>query len=151
MAERRVTIVTGSGHGIGKAIAEMFVGKGDAVVIAEVDRETGAETQRQLKARGEALFVATDVSSEAGVQAMVDQAIKAFGRIDVLVNNAGIIFEEPFAEASLSNWNRVIAINLTGAFLCAKYCAPFLKKNGGSIINIASGRALQSHSAGGEA
>jgi NAD(P)-dependent dehydrogenase (short-subunit alcohol dehydrogenase family) len=85
-----------------------------------------------------------DISDEAAVRAVVKETISCFRRLDVLINNAGIMIRKPLAKLSLADWNRVLGINLTGAFLCAKYSAPYLAKSKGSIVNIASTRALMS-------
>jgi NAD(P)-dependent dehydrogenase (short-subunit alcohol dehydrogenase family) len=142
----RVAVVTGGGQGIGKAVAGKFLEGGFMVAIGEKDDEAGLETEAELQMVGQARFIETDVSSEKSVMLMVDKTIEAFGRIDVLVNNAGIWIEEarPIEVLTLQEWEKVISTNLTGAFLCSKYCVPYLKKRRGSIVNIASTRAVMS-------
>jgi NAD(P)-dependent dehydrogenase (short-subunit alcohol dehydrogenase family) len=85
-----------------------------------------------------------DVSDESEVKAVVRETVASFRRVDALINNAGIFINKPLANLSLEDWNRVLGINLTGTFLCAKYSAPHLAKTKGTIINIASTRALMS-------
>jgi NAD(P)-dependent dehydrogenase (short-subunit alcohol dehydrogenase family) len=144
--ETRIAIVTGGAQGIGKCIVRALLDKGLRVVAADVDAEAGAECVREYRGRGELLFVRTDVSNEVSVERCVRRAVERFSRIDVLVNNAGI--GGPFGTAvdklSLADWNRVIGTNLTGCFLMSKHALPFLRKSRGSIVNIASTRALQS-------
>lgn len=137
-------VITGGGQGIGKAIAARFLRDGWRVMIAEMDPEAGLETQLELSGLGDIQFFETDVSSEEAVLRMTESAAGRFGQIQMLVNNAAILNNKPITDLSLTEWERVIAVNLTGAFLCAKYCAPHLKASKGSIINIASTRAFQS-------
>ncbi len=137
MAQQTV-IVTGAAQGIGRAIAGLLVQRGYRVVVADLHAPAGKREQF--------LFIRTDVSSEASVRACVRTTLKRFGRIDALVNNAGLTGpgNGPVEKLALREWNRRIAVNLTGAFLMAKHCVPQLKKRGGAIVNIASTRALQS-------
>lgn len=139
-----VTVITGGGQGIGKAIARRFLQEGHAVVIAELDQEAGSQTVEQLSAYGPILLVETDVAREGQVQAVMRRTVERFGRIDNLINNAGIARNRPISELTLEEWQRVLDTNLTGAFLCAKYAAPYLKESRGSIINICSTRARMS-------
>jgi glucose 1-dehydrogenase len=136
----RVAIVTGAGQGIGAATARLFAGQGARVVIAEQRADTGASVAREIaEAGGEASFIATDVADPARVRAMVGHALERFGQIDILVNNAadgGV--SAPFWEIDEEDWGRLLEINLTGVFLCAKYVTPFLLDRGGAIVNIAS-------------
>ncbi len=142
----RVAIVTGGGQGIGKGIAGYFLRRGVKVVIADIDVEAGKEAEAALKASGDVRFVETDVADEAMVQKAVARTVSEFGRVDVLVNNAGIAtaISGPPEHLDLATWNRVLAVNLTGAFLCARCAAPHLRGHKGSIVNIASTRALMS-------
>lgn len=142
----KVAIVTGGGQGIGKAIAQRFLAEGLKVVIAEIDQEAGQETAREFNALGDIRFIQTDISDEASVKNLVREIQMTWGAIDVLVNNAAIAHPEnpPITEISLEQWNQIISINLTGAFLCTKHCVTNLKQNQGAIINIASTRALMS-------
>jgi NAD(P)-dependent dehydrogenase (short-subunit alcohol dehydrogenase family) len=140
----KVAIVTGGAQGIGRGVVERFLAEGCRVLITDFDVEAGEETTRELAGRGEVRFVRTDVAEEASVQALVEVAMITCGTIDILVNNAGIMVRKPLAELSLAEWNRVLAVNLTGTFLCARHCAPALRQGRGAIINIASTRALMS-------
>ena len=138
------TVVTGGGQGIGKAIVRRFLEAGHAVVIAEINQEAGLQTSEQLRAQGPILFVKTDVGREQQVQALMSKTIERFGRIDNLINNAGIARNRPITELTLEEWQRVLDTNLTGALLCAKHATPHLKASRGSIINICSTRARMS-------
>lgn len=139
-------IVTGGGQGIGRGIVRHLLTLGASVVIAEADAEAGRDAVGEYADLGPVRFIETDVSDETSVAAMVEAAREAFGRLDGLVNNAGLADPEnpPVHELSLEAWERVLGTNLTGAFLCAKHAAPHLKKRGGAIVNITSTRALQS-------
>jgi NAD(P)-dependent dehydrogenase (short-subunit alcohol dehydrogenase family) len=140
----RTAIVTGGGQGIGKAITKKFLEEGIKVVIAEIDEEAGKETETEFKSLGEIKFIQTDISKEETVQPMVSQTVKSFGKLDILINNAGIWINKPVTELAVDEWNNVIGVNLTGAFLCAKHAVPHLRKSKGAIINIASTRACMS-------
>jgi len=135
-----VCIVTGAGIGIGKGIAEVFLEAGCEVVIAEVNRPRGEETAREFQAKyGRGLFVETDVARDADCKRMVDETLKAYGRVDTLVNNAGVNFVKPTLEMTVEDWDRVVNVDLRGTFLCSKYALePMVKAGHGSIINIAS-------------
>jgi NAD(P)-dependent dehydrogenase (short-subunit alcohol dehydrogenase family) len=144
MNDRKAAIVTGGGQGIGKAAAKALLEQGYAVIIAEIDKEAGSETEKEFKGPAPISFIQTDVAEEGSVKSMFRDAIRMFKRIDLLVNNAATSANRPPASLSLKEWNRVIGVNLTGAFLCAKHAAAHLKKTKGSVINIASTRALMS-------
>jgi len=140
----RVALVTGGGQGIGRGIALHLAANGCTVVIFDLDAEAGTETA--LEANGRIVPLVGDVSDEAAVADLLAQINLDFGRLDGLVNNAGIAgpFTGPLEELRLADWNRVLAVNLTGPFLLAKHAAPLLRHSGGAIVNIASTRALQS-------
>lgn len=140
----KAAIVTGGGQGIGKAIAARLLREGMKVVLAESDAESGRETQTELEVSGEVEFVQTDVSNEQMVRNAVERTIERFGGLDLLVNNAGVMIRKPVTELTLEEWQRVISVNLTGPFLFSKYAAPHLMERKGSIVNIASTRALMS-------
>lgn len=140
----KTAIITGGAQGIGKAIAKAFLEKGWTAVIADTDREAGEETVREFNILGRIEFIQTDVSNEEQVEKLVELTMQQFERIDALINNAGIAVNKPLETLSLEEWNRVLGINLTGAFLCAKHSSPHLQRKGGSIINIASTRAFMS-------
>ncbi len=141
-----VVIVTGGAQGIGKGIARYLLERGHQVVIADVDPEAGGETQAEYERIGEVAFIESDVSNEASTQRCVQRAVERHGRIDALINNAGLARppREPVDTLSLEVWNRYLATNLTGCFLMAKHCVPHLRRARGAIVNIASTRAIQS-------
>lgn len=143
VTSRRTAIVTGGAQGIGRAVAQRLVTNDYAVVIADVESDAGAEAEAALEG---AMFIETDVSQEDSVQACIEQTIEQFGRLDALVNNAGIADPQnpPVESLSLEAWSRVIAVNLTGCFLCSKHAVPHLRKRRGAIVNVASTRALMS-------
>ena len=141
---RKVALVTGGAQGIGKAIGQRFLRAGMRVVILDADTAAGKETEAELRASGEIDFIQTDIANENQVIAAVQHTVSAFGGLDVLVNNAGIFHQQPVTELTLADWNRVIGINLTGTFLCAKHAAGHLRARRGNIVNIASTRALMS-------
>ena len=140
----KVTIVTGAAVGIGEATALAFARGGAAVAIVDIDRQQSemlAKKMMQIDAESE-IFDA-DVSSEADVQAMVKGVINRWGRIDILVNNAGIYFQGDALNTTSETWNKIMQVNLTGAFLCTKYAAETMVKSGdGVIVNVASEAGL---------
>jgi len=142
----RVVIVTGGAQGIGKGIARYLLEHGHRVVIADVDAEAGQETREEYQGLGEIAFVETDVSEEASVRRCVQRAVEKHARIDALVNNAGLARppRDPVEALRLEVWNRFLATNLTGCFLMTKHCVPHLRQARGTIVNIASTRAIQS-------
>jgi NAD(P)-dependent dehydrogenase (short-subunit alcohol dehydrogenase family) len=144
--QNKVAIVTGGGQGIGKAIAKRFLEERMKVVIADIDEEAGKETEAEFKHLGSIRFFHADVSDEDSVQNLIIETKRSFDGIDVLVNNAARSDPNnaPITELSLEDWNKILSINLTGAFLCTKHSVTHLKKNRGIIINIASTRALMS-------
>ena len=141
-----VVLVTGGAQGIGKGIVETLLREGWKVQIADTDSEACAETAAQYAGLGDIRHVACDVSDETQVAQCVSATLENFGRLDGLVNNAGISASPrvPPTKLDLERWNRVLSVNLTGNFLMAKHCATHLERNAGAIVNIASTRALQS-------
>lgn len=139
--EGKIALVTGGGSGIGRAAALAFAREGAKVVVADVVVEGGQETVQMIKkADGEAIFVKTDVSKAAEVEALINKTVETYGRLDCAFNNAGIEGEQaPTAENTEKNWDRVISINLKGVWLCMRYEIPqMLKQDGGAIVNTAS-------------
>jgi 3-oxoacyl-[acyl-carrier protein] reductase len=137
----RVAIVTGAARGIGGAIATAFAQQGADVVIADrIGEDAAAAVIDAVTGAGRrALFVPTDVSDEMQVRAMVDRATSTFGRVDILVNDAGIVGQVFFHEMTVAEWDRVMAVNLRGVFLCTRFVLPQMLDHGrGVIINIAS-------------
>jgi NAD(P)-dependent dehydrogenase (short-subunit alcohol dehydrogenase family) len=134
-------IVTGAGSGIGRAAALAFAAEGANVTVADIDDQHGRATVAQLRELGaRAEFVRADVSCAADCAAMVEHAVSRYGRLDVAFNNAGInIGAAPIADVEDAQWERIVAINLTGVFLCMKHEIPAMKRSGGgTIINTAS-------------
>src|SRR5450631_295313 len=137
----KVVLVTGASSGIGKATAIAFARAGAKVATAARRIPESQETLRLIEAAGaEGLFVRTDVSQSAQVQAMVACTVERFGRLDIAVNNAGLDPEAlmPMAKYDEAMWDRIIATNLTGVFLCMKYELPHLVASTGVIVNMAS-------------
>lgn len=136
----QVAIITGGGTGIGASTAKLFARQGAKVVIANRRVETGEPVVNEiLEQGGEALFVSTDVADIKQIRAMVHHAHDTYGRIDILFNNAGFGTMAPFWEIADEEWKRVISVNLTGQFMCAKYAVPhMLALGGGSIVNMSS-------------
>ena len=138
-AKKQVAVVTGAARGIGLAIARKFLASGDAVALLDIDATTLATTTANLAAPDDVLSIVCDVSQPAEVQAAIAQVDRRFGRLDALVNNAGIAVFKPILETTIEDWARVLATNLTGPFLCTQACAPLmLRSGGGSVVNIAS-------------
>ena len=136
----KVAIVTGGASGIGCAICELFAAEGASLVLADTDSKGGEETSRRIKsAGGEAVFVQTDVSKEPDVEDMVRAAVRDYGTINILVNNAAAFVFRPVEDVTDSDWQRVMAVNLVGAAYCTKHVLPAMKAaGGGSIVNISS-------------
>ena len=140
----KVAIVTGAGSGQGKAGAELFAKEGAKVCVADVNESTATDVaDRITQAGGEAIAVSVDVSSPVETKALAERTVEAFGRIDILYNNAGIIRPGSVLSTSLEDWDRTLAVNLTGPFLCCRYVIPYMLEQGsGSIVNTASSSGL---------
>ena len=143
MNQNQVVIITGASQGIGRGIAEAFVAKGAKVILADVNEELGIEVSKQLAG---SMFVKTDVRREEDIKNLMNQAINNFGRIDILINNAGKSDFKPLFDLSLTEWDDVINTNLRSVFLCSREAAAYMRKQdkGGSIVNMASTRAIMS-------
>jgi 2-dehydro-3-deoxy-D-gluconate 5-dehydrogenase len=135
----KVAVVTGGNGGIGFGMARGLASAGATIVIAARNVEKSRTAVEDLTARGASAFaIEVDVTQEACVDALVTQTLEHYGRLDILINNAGTNIRLPAHELTLAQWHTVIDINLTGAFLCAKAAHPALKRGGGKIINIGS-------------
>lgn len=136
----QVAIVTGGGTGIGAATAKVFAVAGSKVVIANRRASTGEKVVKDIeKEGGEAIFISTDVKEPAQVEAMVQNTIDTYGRIDILFNNAGLVVVAPFWEMSCEEWDHLITTNLSGQFYCAKLVIPHMLNQGsGAIVNMSS-------------
>jgi len=134
-----VAVVTGAGRGIGRATAEAFAREGWAVVLAELRRTLGRRAERELRRAGAtARFVETDVADAASVAAAVRATLARFGRLDCLVNNAGVVEVGPLADLSLADLDRMLAVNLRGPLLAARAALPALRRRAGAIVSVAS-------------
>lgn len=136
-------IVTGGAQGIGKILALELAKNGYSVSVFEIDEEAIRDFESEITSE-EIAFFKTDVADEANVARSVKLSVEKFGNISGLINNAAIQIDKPVTALSIDEWNSVIGVNLTGAFLCSKHAAPFLKSAKGNIINISSTRAFQS-------
>lgn len=146
--EEKVVVITGAGQGIGRKYAHAFAEAGAVPVVAELDGANARRVAGEIEAKGgKALAVETDVASQSSVEAMAAKALDACGRIDVLVNNAAIfstLERRSFEEIPLDEWNRVMNVNITGSYLCARAVLPAMRAaGGGRIINISSGTVPQ--------
>lgn len=139
--EDHVVLVTGSSRGIGRAIALEVARAGADVVVTYVEsRDAAIEVAAAARrSGGRALALRLDVSSRASVREALAAALDEFGRVDILVNNAGILEQKPFATITDDDWDRMMAVNLRGTFVCAQELLPQMKQHGsGRIINVAS-------------
>lgn len=138
---RKVALVTGASSGIGRATAEVFVARGYATALVDRDDDAGRVVETQLRKSGECIFLRCDVTDDGAVRKAVEHVVSLYGRLDAAFNAAGIDGEagKLTADSSMENWNRVMAIDLTGLWSCMRYEIPqMLKTGGGSIVNCAS-------------
>ena len=138
-----IAIVTGGGSGIGRATSLQLAREGARVAVVDIDREAGRETVQQIEqAGGAAIYLYADVSQSADVQGVVNHVVEKWGRIEVLINNAGIMRFLPVVELGEDDWDRVMSVNLRAAFLFCKYALPHFRhedgRRGGAIVNISS-------------
>jgi 3alpha(or 20beta)-hydroxysteroid dehydrogenase len=141
----KVALITGAAAGQGAADAEVFAHEGAAVMLTDIDVTAGRAVTERLAAQGARVaFRVQDVSDEAGWQMVVKETVTAFGGLHILVNNAGTIARQGITDTTLEAWNRTIAVNLTGALLGMKHCAPAIRDTvakqggGGAIVNLSS-------------
>lgn len=140
----KVVLITGAGVGIGRAAALRFAREGAKVAVNALTPGNAVETLRLLReAGGEGIYVQGDVSQDADARRIVTETVRAFGWLDVLVNNAGVVLPGRVDNTSEADWDRSMAVNLKGAFLVSKHAIPELRKTGGVIVNNASVAALR--------
>jgi len=147
--KNKIAIVTGASRGIGKATALLLAKEGAKVVVNYLSSVSKAdEVVSQIKEMGsDAIAVKCDISDESQVKSLIDQAVGKFGRIDILVNNTGIVFDVPFAERTVEQWKKTFDTNVLGIFLCSRYASEQMKKNNqGKIINVSSTSGMNSFS-----
>ena len=143
----KVALITGAAGGQGTAEAELFVREGAAVVLTDIDAAAGEGLARRLEGQGsQALFLRQDVADEGSWKEVVAATLARFGKLHILVNNAGTIARQGIIDTTVEAWNRTLAVNLTGPMLGMKHCAPAIRDSGGgSIINISSTAGLTAH------
>ncbi len=141
---RPVALVTGGAQGIGLAIAQTLLDRGWAVVAGDADTDAADAAAQALAQHGPVHVEPLDVGDPGAVARVIADAARTFGRLDGLVNNAGIMAHAPPEELDMASWERVLRTNLTGAMACAQAAIPHLRAAGGAIVNIASTRALMS-------
>jgi NAD(P)-dependent dehydrogenase (short-subunit alcohol dehydrogenase family) len=140
----KVALLTGAASGIGRATAEGLAAEGAKVAIADLNEPAAAQVAEAIRAAGgEAIALRLDVTSEADWQAAMTRVLAEWGRLDILVNCAGIAFAKPITDLDLMDWRRVIATNLDGVFLGTKHALRAMKEHGGCIINIASAAGIK--------
>ena len=143
----KVVLVTGSSRGIGRATAIAFAQEGANVVVNYLkEKQSADKVVEQIKGLGrKAVAIQADVASESEVKRMMEEVVKHFGGIDVLVNNAGIVFDIPVFDKTVEQWERTLKVNLIGTFLCTKYAVPHMKNRpGAAILNISSTNGIDS-------
>lgn len=134
----KIAIITGAASGIGRATAILFAQEGAIVVVADINDTKGLETVRKIKmAKKKAFFIHTDVSKESDVKTMVKKVIETQKKIDILINNAGIVLVKSLMNTTEQDFERVVNTNYKSVFLCTKHVLPYMKK-GGTIVNVAS-------------
>ncbi len=136
----KVAIVTGAAGGMGNAFSVLLAREGAKVVVTDIDAEGGKNTVSQIKkGGGEAIFVKLDVTSEKDWDNVINKTISEYGKLNILVNNAGIMYQRKIEDTTLEEWHRMLGINLDSVFLGTKHAAaPMRKSGGGSIVNISS-------------
>ncbi len=140
----KVAIITGGGQGIGRAYAQRFSKEGAKIVIAEINEKNGEATAEDIRKNGgDAIYVKADVGKEESCKQMAAKAVERFGQIDILMNNAAIFYGLDRTDHSLEYFNRILSVNLTGAWLATRACEPYMKRRrSGKIINQSSTAAF---------
>ncbi|MEH6497184.1 MAG: SDR family oxidoreductase, partial [Pseudomonas marincola] len=135
----KVALVTGAARGIGLAATRKFLEEGWKVALLDIDGETLRAAYEDLGQPENTLAIVCDISDPEQVAKAVTEVSRTFGRIDALINNAGIAIFKPVLETTFEEWNKILSVNLSGAFICTQACAPIMLENGGgSIVNIGS-------------
>ncbi len=136
----KVAIITGAGSGIGRTTALLFSEEGAQVAIVEIDEERGQDTVDMIRGKGEeALLVPTDITDSSQIKSMVNKVIETYGKMNILVNNAGLYLQGDAISTNEKQWDKIMMVNLRAAFLCCKYCIPqMIESKGGVVINVSS-------------
>lgn len=142
--KQNVVMVTGAGSGIGRAVAELFATRGSAVALLDVDEASVVTTTERIRtAGGDAVAMVTDITRNSDIASAARAVVEKWGRVDVLVNNAGVLRVGSVVETSEENWDLVMAVNLKGVYLCCRHVLPrMIEGGGGAIVNIASVAAM---------
>ena len=131
----KIAVITGSGKGLGEAMARLFSREGAKIVVFDIDETAGRETAEQIREQGgEAIFVHGDVSKADDATRLIRDAVDAYGRVDVLVNNAGVHVDKNVPDTTEAEWDEILDVNLKGMFLCSKAAIPQMRRQGGGNI-----------------
>jgi len=136
----KTALITGAGQGMGKSVAQKFASMGIQIAINDINNKAAESTTRELKESGiDAIAVPADITKKSDVQSMIQKTTDHFGTIHMLINNAGILYPTKVIDISEDEWDRVIAVNLKGTFLCSQAILPILQQNNwGRIVNFSS-------------
>ena len=142
--ENKVAVVTGGSAGIGAATARLFARMGARVVILDVNADAGKAVAAEIRdENGDARFITCDVTSEIACRAVAEEMNKAFGRVDILFNNAGVIVRKSATDLEEKEWDAVIDVSMKGAYLLSKHLIPLMQEQGGAIVNTGSGWSIK--------